>query len=90
MPGAPVTELEYKHYMIMPYSKRRIWRHISESGWYHEYTNLVPKTDYSLGGGIFFIGAGNTAYIQQKVHKSDCLNNYLGKIIRNRKELNIL
>lgn len=45
VPGAPVTELEYKHYFVMPYLKRLIWRHISESGVVPRVYNLVPETD---------------------------------------------
>jgi len=56
VPGAPVTELEYKHYVVMPYLRRLIWRHVSESGWYHEQSYLVPKT-YQSWGWDFFISS---------------------------------
>jgi len=32
VPGAPVTELEYLHSRVMPYSMRRIWWHIGKFG----------------------------------------------------------
>jgi hypothetical protein len=53
--GAPVTELEYKHYIVVSYLKRLIWRHISESG-------VVPRVyqisslrlNKVLGVGFFY------------------------------------
>lgn len=53
--GAPVTELKYTQGFGLSYLKRLIWRHIGETGWYHEDINLVPKTGNSLGGGIFLL-----------------------------------
>lgn len=54
--GAPVTELKYTHYIVMPYLKRLIWRHISEFGVVPRvYTISSLRLTIVLGVGFFLL-----------------------------------